>query len=129
MKVYTQTIITFHKSNNSVSKAQQLHSYLYIHNKYSKHNINQFKNNFISQYAICTKINIHSQIGSLLILSRVLSSNSSVAEPSIISKHFNKFPIKFNLNLTISNFILIAQFVQIPPPNFRKFSKFQVQLQ
>ena len=61
IKVYTQTIITFHKSNNSVSKGQQIHSYLYFHNKYSKHNINQFKNNFISQYAICMKINIHSQ--------------------------------------------------------------------
>ena len=61
MKVYTQTIITFHKSNNSVSKEQKIHSYLYIHNKYSEHNINQFKNNFISQYAICMKINIHSQ--------------------------------------------------------------------
>ena len=61
MKVYTQTIITFRKSNNLVSKGQQIHSYLYIHNKYSKHNINQFKNNFISQYAICMKINIHSQ--------------------------------------------------------------------
>ena len=59
MKAYTQTIIKFcTKSSNSISKRKQIHNYLYIRKKFSKHNIYKFKNKFISQNAVCMKINI-----------------------------------------------------------------------